>query len=349
MPTLNGPWEGTPYQARIYCTYSVSYTADHTQAIYDIDFGIEFEGSVSDSSNSWAVSGDCGSASGDNVTYSIPSGGGKKIFRANESAQKYGDASVAASVSGINAIGSVTVNGSFTLDSGALAPYFTDSVYSASSITATGATIGTWAAAANGGTLNNVQIQRNTSASETGATTITKGSYGTTHALTGLTRATTYYVRVRVANSTYGYGAWGPWVSFTTASTAPGVPGTGWYFSAYGQTDFTIAGNTVADNGGSAVTGWETQYSTSADPSAGSVVSGLSVGSLNAGTVYYARIRAINAIGAGAWSDVKAVTTLPGVMINVGGVWKTAIPYVNVNGVWKPATRFVNVGGVWKQ
>ena len=151
MPTLNGPLEGSPYQARIYCTYLVSYTADRTQAIYDIDFGIEFEGSVSDSSNSWGVSGDCGSASGSNVDYSIPSGGGKKIFRANEKAQKYGDASVAASVSGINAIGGVTVNGSFTLDSGALAPYFTDGTYSASSITSTGATLSGWVANGNGG------------------------------------------------------------------------------------------------------------------------------------------------------------------------------------------------------
>lgn len=355
MPTLYGSWQGSPYQARIYCVYNVSYTADRTQAIYAISFGVEFEGSVSDSSNTWAVSGDCGSASGSNVAYSIPSGGGTKIFRSGESAQKYGDASVAANISGVQAVGGGTISGSFTLDSGALAPYFTDSVYSASAISSTGATIGTWAATGNGGTLNNVQIQRNTSATDVGATTITKGAYGTSHALTGLSPATTYYVRVRVSNSTYGYGAWGPWVAFTTASTIPGAPSDAWYFASVNQTDVTISGITVPYNGGAGIDQILVRYST--DPSfatytdatfAGSITSAL-ISGLNPGTVYYFRIFAHNANGYGPPSADKSTTTLPGVLVNVGGVWKTAIPYVNVGGIWKPATRFVNVGGVWKQ
>jgi Fibronectin type III domain len=355
MPTLYGAWEGTPYQARIYCVYNVSYTADHTQAIFSISFGIEFEGSVSDSTNTWAVSGDCGSASGSNISYSIPSGGGTKVFRSGESAQKYGDASVAGSVTGINAVGGGTINGSFTLESGALAPYFTDSTYSGSSITSTGATIGTWAAAANGGTLNNVQIQRNTSATDVGATTITKGSYGTTHALTGLSPATTYYVRVRVSNSTYGYGAWGPWVAFTTAATIPSAPSDAWYFSSVNQTDISVAGITVPYNGGAALDQILVRYST--DPAFGTytdiplagTATGTTISNLNPGTVYYVRVYAHNAIGYGPPSADKSTTTLPGVLVNVGGVWKTAVPYVNVNGIWKPATRYVNVGGVWKQ
>lgn len=359
MPTLYGSWQGTPYSARIYCTYSVTYTADRTQAIYAISFGVEFEGSVSDSSNTWAVSGDCGSASGSNIAYSIPSGGGVKLFRTGESAQKYGDASVAGSISGVQAVGGGTISGSFTLDSGALAPYFTDGVYSASSITNTGATIGTWAATGNGGTLNNVQVQYNTSASATGATTITRGSYATSQAITGLAPNTTYYARVRVSNNTYGYGAYGAWVSFKTLSGLPGAPSEAWAFSTVRQDTVDITGISVPDNGGSAIdqilvrVSTDPAFGTYTDFTAGNVAS-VQVTGLIPGTLYYVRIYAHNANGYGAPTSTKSFTSLYGAQINVGGVWKDAVPYVNVGGVWKVAIRYNAIsngaGGVnWKQ
>lgn len=361
MPTLYGSWQGSPYQARIFCTYNVTYTADRTQAIFAISFGVEFEGAVSDSSNSWSVSGDCGSASGSNVDYSIPSGGGTKWFRTGESAQKYGDASVSGSISGVQAVGGGTISGSFTLDAGALAPYFTDDVYSATSISSTGATIGSWAATGNGGTLNNTQVQYNTVASATGATTVTHGSYVTSKALTGLATNTTYYARVRVSNNTYGYGAWGPWISFKTGAGLPGAPATTWSFSDVGQNSANIVGNSVASNGGSAITQWDTEYNT-APNSTGSTVLTTAVPlagpltGLNAGTTYYARIRAKNVNGAGPWSDWKSFTTLESAWVYVPSVgWRPAAAYVCISpGVWKLAQRYVAVdngsGGVnWKQ
>lgn len=355
MATLYGSWQGTGYQARIYCTYTVSYTADHTQAIYAISFGVEFGGSISDSVNTWAVSGDCGAASGSNVAYSIPSGGGTKIFRSGESAQKYGNASVAAQIDNVEAVGGGVISGSFTLPSGALAPYFTSTGYGVRDVTTSGFTTTGIAATGNGGTLNNVQLEVNTSASDTGAVYFTRGAWADATA-TGLLPGRTYYYRIRVANSTYGWSAWGPWKTMTTLSTIPDAPTNAWYFSGAGQTDLSIAGIALgASNGGAAVDQILVRYST--DPAFGTytdiplaaTATSVTLTGLLPGKTYYVRIFAHNANGYSAPTSDKSATTLPGVMINVGGVWKMALPYVNVNGVWKPATRFVNVGGVWKQ
>jgi hypothetical protein len=355
MPTLYGSWQGTSYQARIYCVYSVTYTADRTQAIYAISFGVEFGGSISDSVNTWAVSGDCGSASGSNIAYSIPSGGGTKIFRSGESAQKYGDAVVSASIDNVEAVGGGVISGTFTLDSGALAPYFTNTNYSVRNVTTTGFTTTGIAGNGNGGTLNGVQLEVNTSASDTGALYFTTASWVDATA-TGLTPGRTYYYRIRIRNSTYGYSAWGPWKTMTTASTIPDAPSSGWYFSNAGQTDLAIAGIAEgAFNGGAAVDQILVRYST--DPAFATYTdiplaagtTSVNITNLNPGTTYYVRIFAHNANGYSAPTPDKSATTLPGVMVNVGGVWKVALPYVNVGGIWKPATRFVNVGGVWKQ
>lgn len=37
------------------------------------------------------------------------------------------------------------------------------------------------------------------------------------------------------------------------------------------------------------------------------------------------------------------------VHINVGGTWKTGVPYVNVNGTWKAGKIYINVNGTWKE
>lgn len=360
MATLYGAWQGSPYQARIYCTYTVSYTADHTQAIYAISFGVEFEGSVSDSVNTWAVSGDCGAASGSNVAYSIPSGGGTKIFRSGESAQKYGNASVAAQIDNVGAVGDGVISGSFTLASGALAPYFTSTGYGVRNVTPTGFTSTGIAANGNGGTLNGTQMEVNTSASDTGALYFTMGSW-TDAIATGLTPNTLYYYRIRVRNSTYGYGAWGPWKTVTTLSGVPGAPVTTWFFGDIDQNSAGIGGNTVTDTGGSALTYWDTEYNTAPNSTGSTVLTtpvpfAGPITGLNAGTTYYARIRAKNVNGAGAWSDWKSFSTLESGWVNVPGVgWRPSAAYIcTAPGVWKLAERYVAVsdgsGGVnWKQ
>lgn len=358
MATLYGSWQGTGYQARIYCTYTVSYTADHTQAIYAISFGVEFGGSISDSVNTWAVSGDCGAASGSNIAYSIPSGGGTKIFRSGESAQKYGNAVVGANIDNVEGVGGGAISGSFTLASGALAPYFTNTNYSSRNVTTSDFYSTAIAASGNGGTLNNVQMEVNSAANDTGAVYFTSGAWTDAHA-TGLLPNHLYYFRIRVANSTYGWGAWGPWKSVTTLSTIPSAPDSSWYIGNIDQQSATALSINVADNGGSAVdqilvrVSTDPGFATYTDYTAGNVTS-VAITGLQPGTTYYAICYAHNANGYSAASAVRPFTTLPGVYVNVGGVWKNAVPYVNVGGVWKPATRYVAIsngsGGVnWKQ
>lgn len=360
MPVLNGSWQGSSYQARIICTYSVTYTSDHTQAIYAISFAVEFGGSISDSVNTWAVSGDCGSASGSNVSYSIPSGGGTKTFRTGETAQKYGDATVAGSIDNVEAVGGGQILSSFTLESGALAPYFTDGTYAADTITSTSARLIGWVATGNGGTLNNLQVQYNTSASATGATTVTHGSYATSKTITGLAPNTTYYARVRFSNNTYGYGAYGGWASFHTGSGLPGAPAESWSISSTEQDTVTVIGVSVPDNGGSAIDGILFRVNTTpsftgyTDTYVGANVVGASINGLTPGTTYYMCLYAHNANGYSAPTAWKSFTTKEGAWVQVAGVWKPAVCYVNVGGVWKIALRYVAVsngaGGVnWKQ
>ncbi len=353
MTTLYGTWQGTGYQARIFCVYTVSYTADHTQAIYAISFGVEFGQSVTDSVNVWSVSGDCGAASGSNVSYSIPSGGGTTIFRSGETAQKYGDASVTGSIDNVEAVGGGSISSSFTLESGALAPYFVDGVYRADIITSTTARFNDWAGTGNGGTLNNVQVQYNTTASATGATTYTKGSYALP-TISGLTPNTTYYARIRISNTTYGYSAWGAWISFKTLSTTPSAPSNAWSAGNIDQQAADILGITVPNDGGAAIDQIRVRVSTDpafmtyVDFTDGNVAT-VHISNLVPGTLYYVQVFAHNVNGDSPPSGTQTFTTLPGVSVNIAGVWKNAVPYVNINGIWKPAIRFVNVGGVWKQ
>lgn len=344
MTTVYGAWEGSPYQARIKLVYTRTLTVDKTQVQFDGEWFIEFEGSVVDSSNSWALGGDQPDKSGTNRDYNVPSGGGTVNFADMNAFNRTTDATVTGSVTGVQAVGGGTINASFVLAVGALAPYWTDETCAVISITSTTATVTGYAAAGNGGTLNNVKLQRNTSPSETGATTLTRGSWQTTFPLTGLAPNTTYYYRIAPSNSNYGYGDYSAWQSFKTASGLPGVPGTGWSLTP-SQTGFTVSGNTVADNGGSAITGWNVYYNTSATTTGATVLSGSSATVAPAATdvgpgTYYVAIAAKNANGVGTLSAWKTVTILPAAYVNVAGVWKPAAAYVNVAGVWKPATRY---------
>jgi hypothetical protein len=351
MTTVYSAWQGTGFQARIRLDYTRTYTADNTQAIWACSWYVEFGGSISDSVNTWAVSGDVTDENGTNVNYSIPSGGGTKLFNTSPSFQKYGDASVTGKIDNVEAVGGGIITGTFVLDAGNLAPYFTDASCTTSGVTSTAFTVGGYVATGNGGTLNNIQVQYGTTAS-TGNPSYTKGSYGAP-TVSGLTPNTTYYFRVRVSNSTYGWSAYTAWFTVKTLSGLPGVPGTGWSMTP-SQDGFSIAGASVADNGGSAITGWTVYYNASAASTSGATVvttavpAGPSELTGVAPGTYWVAIAAINANGTGTVSDWKQVTLLPGAYVNVGGVWKPATVYVNVGGVWKVATRYNKVGSYWK-
>lgn len=67
------------------------------------------------------------------------------------------------------------------------------------------------------------------------------------------------------------------------------------------------------------------------------------------GTKYYFWARTHNSKGWSSWGPRSETTTLSVVRVNVGGIWKTAIPYVNAGGVWKIARPWSRNAGVWKE
>lgn len=104
-------------------------------------------------------------------------------------------------------------------------------------------------------------------------------------------------------------------------------------------------------SGGSPVTGYQFQYSTSSAFTGATWLSSngtSTVTGLAPNTTYYFRSRGLNAIGAGSPSSTISAKTIAPARVKVSGTWKYAIPYVKVAGTWRQAKPYVKVGGVWK-
>lgn len=67
------------------------------------------------------------------------------------------------------------------------------------------------------------------------------------------------------------------------------------------------------------------------------------------GTEYVFWARTHNSEGWSSWSPSISAITLSIARINVGGVYKSAIPYVRVSGVWKQAVPWAKSAGIWKE
>ncbi len=139
------------------------------------------------------------------------------------------------------------------------------------------------------------------------------GSTTTMYEHTGLTAGTTRRYRVSAINAV-GTGAASNVASATTdAATAPGAP-TGLSATANGQTQIDLSW-TAPGNGGSAITGYRLERKT-AGGSYSAVSSSIAANatsyadsSLSAATAYTYRIRAVNAVGNGGWSNEAGATT----------------------------------------
>lgn len=157
----------------------------------------------------------------------------------------------------------------------------------------------------------------------------------------GLAPGTTYYFWARGYNS----AGLGPWSARTSCITQPGAPAP--------PVASQITQKSLRIDYAGAITGASSrQIGYGTDPNTPSTIittTGQVITGLQPGTKYYFRARGVNASGAGAWSTAKAVTTLAGAEVIVGGLPKLAVPYVRDGGVWKLVEPWIKDAGVWKK
>jgi len=185
---------------------------------------------------------------------------------------------------------------------------------SATSITSSTATTGGTITADGGAAVTSRGVVYGTSSlSSTFSVTSGTGTGTYTISLTGLTPATTYYVRSFATNSVGT--VYGTETSFSTIAIAPSLTTT----AASSITKYAAsAGGTITSNGGSVITASGICWSTTATPttsdfkSTDGITSGTftsSITGLSAGTTYYVRAYATNAIGT-SYGANQSFTTL---------------------------------------
>ena len=212
-----------------------------------------------------------------------------------------------------------------------------------SSITTTGATV-SWSAVTGADSYRlDISSVSNFASFVSGYNDLTVS--GTSQALTGLTPNTTYFARIRAVNAS-GTSSSSPNGSSATLHNAPTVG------AGSGATTSAITANWTAPTGGGGVTfTYTVELSTNAvdfsSPVAtqSNIVSGtlsFQFTGLTQGTVYYYRVKAVNATGSSDWSSVSAgYSTLASTMsLSVLGTAVTE----NFNGMGTSATASTPTG-----
>lgn len=166
----------------------------------------------------------------------------------------------------------------------------------------------------NGDSIDSYEIQI---ATNSGFTTGLATYSGSSKAFTGLAAATSYWIRGRAHNGV-GWSSYTSSKSFTTGATVPGAP-TAVGNNTVTQSTANITWTAPGATGGSAITGYEIQRATDSgftvnvftatDPDD---VSPYAAASMAPATTYWFRVRALNGVGAGAWSSATSLTTLTG-------------------------------------
>lgn len=231
--------------------------------------------------------------------------------------------------------------------------------YGATDVTPTTAYTSMPAVADNGGgDLSDIRIQLNTSASETGATTLTANGYQPIF-IQGRTPDTQYYYRMAVKNEVTGGGwsAYGSWVEFKTVTNRPSHVG---LFSAVEVDDVKVrlAWDSPVDLNGSTVTGYQLRLALNDSFSSGLKMESTGASSdeheftgLNPGTRYYAQIWPLSAAGAGGYSDIITFVTQTEALaqdwIHNDGQFRAGKWWTRHNGQWYLSDFWENVEGVW--
>lgn len=164
--------------------------------------------------------------------------------------------------------------------------------------------------------------------------------------ITGLATDTIYYFWARGANA-LGWGPWGPRSAVRTDSVPPAPQAVVLTNIKQNSLHAEFVSN---GNGGATVVEWQIGYGLSSTAPTATISSfDTDITNLDPGKTYYFWARGRNAVGWSAYSPRSQATLIAGAMVNVGGVWKRAVPYVRVAGVWKLARPWVRSAGVWKE
>ena len=230
------------------------------------------------------------------------------------------DVSYTVEVQAINGVGA----GPFA-SSNAVTPYTVPGAPTGLSGTAGNAQVSlTWSAPSSdgGSAITGYEVQDSTNGGSTWTTlSANTGSTTTSYSATGLTNGTAYVFQVAAINAV-GTGAFSTTSSSVTpVATVPGAP-TGLSGTA-GNAQVSLTWSAPSSDGGSAITGYEVSYGTSAGSLTSSVATGststsYTVTGLTNGTPYYFAVAAINAVGTGAFSTTSSSVT-PYVSVGVGG------------------------------
>lgn len=168
--------------------------------------------------------------------------------------------------------------------------------------------------------------------------------------IAGLTNSTSYPVQIRAVNA-IGNGAASDTKNTTPTviTTAPAAFTVGQWTLAAGDTLLTVNITAVPSNGGSAITALEYRL----DGGAAVAFAGTGTGSRNItgltnATEYDVEIRAVNAIGPGAWSDLKSATPAIGGALTVSSTTGSpeVITGVTYGGVSGASYRFNTSGTI---
>lgn len=142
-----------------------------------------------------------------------------------------------------------------------------------------------------------------------------RSSTSRTRNFSGLSRATTYYARVRARNSA-GWGNYSSTRTFTTPAEPPSAPGTP-TSSSVTSSGYNFSFSAPSNNGGASILEYQVQRARASNFTTGSQLTSLgtsrsgSYSGLTRATDYWQRARARNSAGWGAWSSSRKTTTLP--------------------------------------
>lgn len=160
----------------------------------------------------------------------------------------------------------------------------------------------------------------------------------------GLAKASTYWFGVRCRNAK-GWSAFGtPYRSAKTLATVPDTMAKPVLVDV-GPDTATVTYK-APDNGGSAITSYQVMVAQKG--TTGSIKRDGNLVGLKPGVIYDVQVRAVNAIGGGAWSPPVTFETLSGAAVKVAGTWRTAKVWVKVAGTWRAAKVHKKAGGTWR-